>query len=348
MAGTSRSQAPDVEDFSAPPQYEELARLLRSEPYRFRFFQAVRLLEAMQPDKYPTGEAFNPSQESVRFGVNPTLAFPASEIQRIDFTVSPPRMYVNFFGLQGGGGVLPLVYTEELQRKGSTPLSEFFDILNHRFLAFFYRAWKRYRLPVATAPFREEALALVGLGTKGLAHRTSVEDDSWIFYSGLLSLQARSAIALEQLLEDYFSIPVEIQQFAGTWRVLTIPYQCRFDRDSDSERLGEGTVVGDEFWDRQSRVRVRLGPLSLEQYREFLPGSRAHKRLRDITRFFSRDQVDFEIQLILDRREVQGCRAGEGSAFQLGWTTWLKVKPWFPRNPDDTVLDPVMADEFSL
>jgi type VI secretion system protein ImpH len=348
MAATSRSQDPHIEPFPIASQFEELLRTLRSEPWRFRFFQAVRLLEAMQPGAESTGEAVRPSLEPVLFAVNPTLAFPASEIQHIDFAVRPPRMYVNFFGLQGAGGVLPLVYTEELQRKGTTPLSEFFDVLNHRFISFFYRAWKRYKLPVATASFRDKALCLVGLGTTGLSQRTSVVDDSWVFYCGLVAAQARSAVALEQVLEDYFAVPVELEQFAGGWRRLSPPYQCIFGRDSESESLGAGVVAGDVVWDRQTRVRVRLGPLSLEQYHEFLPGRNGYKRLRDMTRFFSRDQLDFEVQLILDRSEVQGCRAGSGNAFQLGWTTWIKTKDRFPRNPDETILDPAIADEFDL
>ena len=31
-------------------------------------------------------------------------------------------------------------------------------------------------------------------------------------------------------------------------------------------------MVGNEIWDQQSRVRIQLGPLTLEQYMDFLPG----------------------------------------------------------------------------
>jgi len=97
-------------------------------------------------------------------------------------------------------------------------------------------------------------------------------------------------------------------------------------------------VVGDAVFDLQSRARIRLGPLPLKQYEEFLPGSLGYRRLRDITKFFSRGEIDFEVQLILRQSEVPDWRMEDDSPVQLGWTTWMKTKPVFPRNPEDTVL----------
>jgi len=32
------------------------------------------------------------------------------------------------------------------------------------------------------------------------------------------------------------------------------------------QELGKGTVLGDETWDQHSRVRIKLGPMSLAKY----------------------------------------------------------------------------------
>jgi len=121
-----------------------------------------------------------------------------------------------------------------------------------------------------------------------------------VHYSGLLSLQPRSATALRQILNDYFEVPVEIEQFAGSWYPLGVDAQCCLsDRNSVSQKLGEGAVVGDEIWNQQSRARIRLGPLSLERYLDFLPTGTAYEPLRALTRLFSNDLIDFEVQLIL-------------------------------------------------
>ena len=36
-------------------------------------------------------------------------------------------------------------------------------------------------------------------------------------YVSLVAMQSRSAVALEQMLADYFEVPVEIEQFTGAW-----------------------------------------------------------------------------------------------------------------------------------
>ena len=97
----------------------------------------------------------------------------------------------------------------------------------------------------------------------------------------------------------------------------------------ESEQLGFGAVVGDEVWDQTARVRIKIGPLSLEQYQDFLPQGSAFASLRALTNFFSNGEFDFEIQLILDRRDVPPCELGaEGeSAPQLGWHTYIKTRP---------------------
>jgi type VI secretion system protein ImpH len=100
-----------------------------------------------------------------------------------------------------------------------------------------------------------------------------------------------------------------------------------------------GAVVGDEVWDQTARVRVKIGPLSLAQYKEFLPTGSAFEPLRALTRFFSNDEFDFEIQLILKRHEVPRCELGAEAenAPALGWTTWGKTRE-MTRDVADTIL----------
>ncbi len=99
-------------------------------------------------------------------------------------------------------------------------------------------------------------------------------------------------------------------------------------------------MVGDEIWDEQMRVRIKLGPLTLEQYLDFLPTGTAFEPLRGLVRFFSGDELDFELQLILQRDEVPVCDLGreDEAAPMLGWTSWSKTMP-MQRDPGDAVLE---------
>ena len=120
--------------------------------------------------------------------------------------------------------------------------------------------------------FSRHLLSLLGLGTDGLRDRQAVPDDTLIYYAGLLAQRPRSAQALQQILADYFEVPVKIEQFAGGWYRLDRETQCRLaEGNSESEELGFGAVVGDEVWNQQSKVRIVLGPLTLERYADFLP-----------------------------------------------------------------------------
>ena len=327
----------------------EVGEKLRREPFSFNFFQAVRLLERFFPERTSVGQFAHPNTEVARFAAHPSLAFPASQIQAMDWPDdNPVQMTVNFMGLTGPEGVLPNVYTTlliERMRANDFSPRDFLDVFNHRIISLFYRAWRKYRFDVACEEgerdlFSRHLLSLLGLGTEGLRDRQAVSDDTLIYYAGLLAQRPRSAQALQQILADFFNVPVQIEQFAGGWYRLDPQTQCRLSEgNSESEELGFGAVVGDEVWNQQSKVRVVLGPLTLERYTEFLPGGRSWEPLQAWVRFFSNDEWDFEVKLILEREQVPACTLGaEGaSGPQLGWVSWVKSVP-FSRDPDDTVL----------
>src|SRR5918997_724816 len=91
---------------------------LFDEPYRFEFFQAVRLLEKIFPERANVGHDALPSQEVIRFRSRPSINFPASEVHEIREIVEgfsdtqKLEMVVNFMGMIGPLGVLPTHYTE--------------------------------------------------------------------------------------------------------------------------------------------------------------------------------------------------------------------------------------------
>jgi len=349
MATAGRTESAAVKSDGVPPEFAELAEMLYREPYRFDFFQAVRLLERIAPTRKPVGRFVKPDAEAVHFGAHPALAFPASQIQSLTpRDGKPPFMEVNFMGLTGPLGLLPHAYTELLMdriRQKDSALRDFLDLFHHRLISLFYQAWEKYRFTIAYERgerdrFSHHLLDLIGLGTPGLQNRQQVADDSLIYYSGLLSMNTRSAAALEQILADYFEVPVEVEQFIGAWYPMDPENQCHIGDDTGySEQLGWGAVAGDEIWDHQSRIRLRVGPLTFAQYRDFLPGGSARRALGALTRFFARGEFDVEVQLVLKRDEVPACELNQdGEAVpQLGWSTWMKSAP-FRRDPDDTVL----------
>jgi type VI secretion system protein ImpH len=338
----------------SPSRYDAVAAALRNTPFEFEFFQAVRLLERMslQSGRGVVGRFEQPGREVVRFSAHASFPFPASQIQRIAFADgAAPIMVINFMGLTGPSGVLPLYYTEmivERIRAKDRAMASFFDMFNHRMTSLFYQAWEKYRFAIAYERGERDRVSqvlmdLLGLGTPGLSNRLAVRDDSVLYYAGLLGLHTRSASALQRTLEDYFDVPVQVEQFTGAWHRLRESDLCRFQRGSGaSEQLGGGAIVGDEIYDQQSGVRILLGPLNLTQYLDFLPTGTAHEPLRSLTRLICNGEVDFEFQLILDKDHVPVCELAPGGedealAPRLGWTSWAKTRP-LTEHARDTIL----------
>ncbi len=333
----------------APERLPGLPEILAEQPQTFGFFQAVSLLERMRPERKPVGIFADPLDEAVHFSVPADLAFPASEIGALDAGEGdePARMRVNFMGLIGPLGVLPYDYTRLVAsrlREGDTAPADFLNIFQHRAISLFYRAWRKHRFEVAREAGEEDRLAehladVVGLGLGAQTDRLPFPDTALFSRAGLLAPMPRGAAALQQLIEDYFEVPVEIEQFVGGWYRLSSHDRCAVGEEDDpANRLGRGAVAGDEIWDPQGRVRIRLGPLDRAQFDAFLPTGDAHEALRALARFFAHDQYDFELQLVLSKEEVPGFVVGDDAAEQpLGWGTWIRTAR-FDRDADETTL----------
>lgn len=347
-----------------------LADLLFQEPYRFDFFQAVRLLEAIRKGRSPVGLDGHPSNEVVRFVGQLSLTFPPSAIASLEPAApvggadsepsipGPPRMTTPFMGLIGASGALPTVYTEALialkGRRRNAPALDFFDLFHHRLVSLFYRAWEKYNVPalwergdreapghVGRDAFSKHLFDLIGLGLEPLRDRLAVNDGALLYYSGFFAQQHRSVVVLEQLLRDHFGQPAAVLSFHGQWLRLQEDQQSRMGRDGAFNRLGIDTVAGRKVWDDQSKFRVRLGPLGLEELRDFQPGGRSTDELMDLIRFFCRGELDFDVQFVLKAEEVPACQLSKnpGSAARLGRTSWLKCRE-FTRDADDAVSQP--------
>lgn len=324
-----------------------LAQELLDEPYRFEFFQAVRLLERMYPDRHPVGREPDAANEVVRFRTRQTLSFPPCEIY--DLTQDgnekrAPEMMVAFMGLTGPVGVLPYQYTELLMdraRYNDTALWSFLDIFNHRMLSLFYRVWEKYHFPIAYERgepdrFTSYLFALIGMGTKGLRGQLSFKDEGLLLYSGLIAQRPHSACALAAVLGDYFAVPARVVQFPGEWLKLGDNVTMLGQENSE---LGVSSIAGTRFWSDQSKFRIRLGPMSLKKFNAFVPLGSAYKPLSEFARLFAGLEFEFDLQLVLKAEEVP-FTVLEGNNDQgprLGWTSWLKTSE-FTKDDDQVVI----------
>jgi len=322
-----------------------LAQRLFEEPYRFEFFQLVSILEKILKNRKPVGLCgVLPEEEIARFRSSLSFEFPASQVQEIRFGDSEiPEVIVNFMGMLGLLGAMPIRYSElaaERARYGDTTLWSFLDIFTHRAVSLFYRAWSKYKLPFnyENGTITDYLFCLIGLGTKGLRPgRLEIEDEALLPYAGLIFQRPHSAISLENIISDYFDVPVEILQFQGQWIDLGEENVTRLGQNNNI--LGLNSIIGTRIWDNQGRFRVRIGAIGFKKFQAFLPVGNAYKPLGKIIKFVIGLELDFDVQLKLKAKEVPSTILTTKAKRRpmLGWTSFLKSKP-FIKDDEQLVL----------
>ena len=332
---------------------------LFEQPHRFSFFQAVRLLiQASRSDAGTRGpsskDLATELARTVQFGCHPGMSFPASEIQTLERlptsqteTGSEPAatsMRVNFLGLYGPSGTLPIHYTEWLKPRrhnGNAAAAAFLDIFNHRIMSLFWQVWASHNLVVMQelstrhGPARH-VFDLIGMGTAGLLHPTRQTtanealplpgrppENCLAYFSGLITQKPHGSAALAQILSSYCNVSVQAKPCLGTWQ--NTPAAHRIRLGAARSRLGQGLLLGRQFWDHQTTLRLCVGPLSFSQFNRLLPGNGQLENVVELARFFTGLTLDLRIQLLLHADAIRPIRIASDAKnpHRLGWNTWL-------------------------
>jgi type VI secretion system protein ImpH len=307
---------------------------------RFSFFQAVRLLEHWRPQSVPLGREGPADREGIRFRAQASLAFPASDIADIDLRDEPfphLRITVNFLGLYGPASPLPAFYTEEIiDAENADPeentLRFFLDgMFHHRLISLLYRCWEKYRYyvqfrPGATDQVSQWMFALLGLGDPRTREESPISWPRLLPFLGLLSMKTHSASVVASVVSHYFGgVPAHIAQCVLRW----VPFadEQRNALGQTNCTLGEDSTLGSRFSDRSGKCRLRLGALDFATFQQFVPAGEEHAAVCELVRFGMRDQLEFDLELILRASEIPALTLSEDTPCRLGWSTWLAPRP---------------------
>jgi len=315
---------------------QDLLRRLADEPHRFGFFAAVRQLESAHPGLPRVGTSLRLRDDPFRFAQTPSLSFAPATIARFEPPDGdrPPVLHQRFFGLFGANGPLPLHLTEHARERSrrmpsDNSFTRFVDMFHHRLLSLLYRAWAEASPAVSLDrpdqdPFSRWIGSLAGYGQSSLSNRDSVPDGARLASAGILGRSVHGAEGLERILNDFFRVPVQVHQWQPHWMRLPEDAHSRIGLRNAPVGLGRNAVIGARIWDCQTRFRVEIGPLTLDQYQRFLPGGQSMKRLRDWVLNYVGYELSCEMHLVLKKDEVPPVRLGAAGA--LGWTSWLGTR----------------------
>lgn len=329
---------------------------LFAEPYRFQYFQAVRMLELwLRRNGVPHEGAV---ANFVRFQNPISLSFPASQIEAVspeprtiardaralgEALQSAQLTYVKltptFMGFLGGAGALPAHYTEtiashQLYEKDEGPRA-FMDAFSTRSLNLFYEAWRKYRLELAYQldgkdRFLPLLLSLGGLGNKSLTQRLAgrgdgVLDESMGYFAIAMSHKPASASSIARVLGEYFRAPIEATQFVGAW--YDVPPTQQTSLGGANSQLGATAMSGTRVWQRDLRMRLTVGPLPRKDFNSFLPGGSAAQALEKMLTMFTGVALEYEVCLVLRAADVCGTSLQDGGVGgRLGWDSFMATE----------------------
>lgn len=342
MLATKRRREPGV-----------IQRLL-DEPYRFQFFQAVRVLELWFKRNAIASE--DAVADYLRFRNTLSLSFPPSEIEALRAHADAPistdselldallkgrlehiRITPSFMGFLGSSGSLPAHYTERISAHQLYQRDEsaraFLDTFSNRVVALFYEAWRKYRMEYkyaldATDRFLPLLKSLAGIGPRSLARRSmdgadGVLDETIACYAGAMRHRPPSAALMQRVLAEYFGVPIVIRQFIGYW--YAVPPEQQSMLGSESAVLGATALAGARVWQRDLRMRLTIGPLDRKQFEAFLPHGRAARSLEKMLAMFTGVCLEYEVQLVLCAQDVCGASlASQREGGRLGWDTFME------------------------
>jgi type VI secretion system protein ImpH len=324
-----------------------LQQALQETPHQWGFYAAVRRLECAHRDKPRFGQSRRAADDPLRFAQDPSLSFaPATLASFTPQGERPPRMAVNFLGLFGPNGPLPLHLTEyardRLRNADDPTFVAFADVFHHRMLALFYRAWANAQPALhfdrpESDRFAVYVGALFGLGMPALRNRDALPDLAKLYYAGRLVSHTRPAEGLAAMLSDFLRLPVRIEQFVGQWLDIPATSRLRLGGTASGMTLVRNATLGARVWSRQHKFRVVVGPMPFADCEKLLPGGHSLVRLTALLRNYVGDQYSWDLQLLPKKESVPPLRLGQSG--ELGWTTWLMTQP-LQRDPEGLLLNP--------
>jgi len=301
------------------------------------FFELLRRLE--QGD-HRFGRIGGPGREPARLGQRVRMAFATRDIAGFHPATDkvPSRVDVEVIGLLGPEGALPLHITRWVMSRLSdrwfagadtdatsdTTFLDFCNLLQHRMMALYWRAWGDARPEVQIehggGGGRVQAVlnALAGVGLPGSQTGGGVDLRLKLRHATSLGHQVQGVERLAAYLADVVQAPVKLVEFVGSW--ISVPPRLQTRLGAAHALLGQSAVAGARSYSRQSRVELQIGPLSLPDYRRFLDSPAVSDSLRHAIRHAVGHELEVDVALVLARDAIPDARLG---AAQLGRTGWL-------------------------
>lgn len=300
------------------------SRLLKGGQKDPDFFEFVRTIERVT-GAHSVGRSSKYATEPVRFGQMPYLQFPETTIAEISEN-EKLLIFVYFMGLTGVNGPFPLEYTNYAYQRSHNyydlTIRRFNDIINHRFIGLFYRAWKMNEMAVSLDNPKSGLLVniLNSLAGNPLEH-SGLRRDVAMEHSGIFGNTYKSKDGLKVILNEYFHLPIKIVEKCVSQSEIPDEYRCHLGRRGVSE-LGKTVQLGGRFYTNTRKFLLEVHDVAYSEVEMLLPGARGFDDLLLILEHYLNHPFDYDLKLYLKTESLPKPKLN--GKLQMGRNIWLQ------------------------
>lgn len=298
-------------------------------------FALARTLESQLDMSPKIGDENRPSQTKLRFGQSSHLGFASNQVNDISLKDGKVNIDIRGFGMFGPNGALPIHISEQIYEKKhhqkNTTFNDFVNIFHHRLTSMFYKAWREAQDVPSLDDKDSWQFSRFIASLAGMADHKDYNPDvpvyARMYYARYLQNKSNPVDNLRSIIKGYFNVNVEIQENIGQW-IDASEFSTHLSRNKKN-RLGNGLMLGSQFFDATQKFRIVIGPISSEKYLQFLKGGRLAKQLIMWVEQFVHYEYQWDVELIVDKNKISQQPLGRGIA--LGYTSWLGQPQQHPR-----------------
>ncbi|MDR0999001.1 MAG: type VI secretion system baseplate subunit TssG [Treponema sp.] len=308
-----------------------LSRNIRNNNSSPGWFGLVRSLEKARPELPRLGTAVHPGKESVRFGQIPFLRFPPTEIADIAEGKTAGLdavILVYFFGLLGVNGPMPLDFTHYVFRRSNNQFDHtwrrFLDIIHHRFLTLFYRAFARNEQSVSFDREKDDPITDIFKALAGLpadqVFKDPRRDRHFLGYPHQFGMKIKTRAVLEDILRRSFRIDITVKDLVMA--SYDIPPENRAVLGkADTATLGVNLQIGRSYYSVRQKFEIRIGPVDYQTCRRLLPGEGGFALLAEIVSLYLARPMDYDLVFTIKGDSIPRPALGSKAAYPGG--SWL-------------------------
>ena len=269
-----------------------------------------------------------------------------------------PFVEVALPGFSGVSSAVPrMIYKEALEAhciNSDDAALDFFDIFDNRYYRLYCQTEQTFqlgsRLEESTFEWNQSKVSVTDL----LSCLTGSQSESadlprmhLVQYIPFLGCILAPPSFLKSMLEDYFSMPFDIQSNALEYQLISKNAQTRLGISGENQRLGLGSLLGRKIPIYGQKLKIFLFPPSYEAYLDVRQNFKMFCVLNDLVRRFIGVSVKFTFHMKVNSHYLPRVQlsANPKRAQRLGLSTWMSLNSNGAVDQNEFVEMPLIVNE---